>query len=143
MLAVQNSLLVADCRDWDSHTNFSFLVRKRAAQHQIRSSPWGMLSRAALRESSSPGAPSSSTRSPVKAIAQAPSGAVSNIDGMSEFLLSINVGNIHLLDYHNMGETKIDVINGDQKKLGFNNYTIEAREQVEERLLSNGISVIA
>ena len=66
-----------------------------------------------------------------------------NIDAISEFLLSINVRNIHLLDYHNMGETKIDVINGEQKKLGFNNYTIEAREQVEERLLSNGISVIA
>jgi pyruvate formate lyase activating enzyme len=65
-----------------------------------------------------------------------------NIDGISEFLLTINVRNIHLLDYHNMGETKISVINGDQKKLGLSNYTIEARQQVEERLASNGVSVI-
>lgn len=64
-----------------------------------------------------------------------------NIDGISKFLLSINVHDIHLLDYHNMGEAKIDVINGKQKKLGLDNYTAEAREQVENRLLSNGVRV--
>jgi pyruvate formate lyase activating enzyme len=65
-----------------------------------------------------------------------------NIDGIAEFLLSINVQALHLLDYHNMGEAKIDVIQGNQEKLGIGNYTTEAREQVETRLCSKGINVL-
>jgi pyruvate formate lyase activating enzyme len=65
-----------------------------------------------------------------------------NIDGISEFLLSMNVSNIHLVDYHNMGESKIGIINGKQKKLGLDNYTTEARDQVADQLLANGISII-
>lgn len=64
-----------------------------------------------------------------------------NIDAISEFLLSMNVRDIHLLDYHKMGEAKIDVINGKQKKLGLDNYTAEAREQVGNRLFANGMRV--
>ena len=64
-----------------------------------------------------------------------------NIDAISEFLLSMNVRDIHLLDYHKMCEAKIDVINGKQKKLELDNYTAEAREQVENRFFSNGMRV--
>lgn len=62
-----------------------------------------------------------------------------NIDGIADFLKSIQVKHLHLLDYHNMGEAKIDLINGMQRKLDLPNYPKEARERVEKRLQWQGI----
>jgi pyruvate formate lyase activating enzyme len=64
-----------------------------------------------------------------------------NIDGIADFLKSIQVKYLHLLDYHNMGEAKIDLINGVQQKLNLPNYPKEARDRVEKRLQWHGIQV--
>jgi len=64
-----------------------------------------------------------------------------NIDGIADFLFSMNVRTVHLLDYHNMGEAKIDIINGSQQKLELDNYTQDARLQVETRLKNIGMKI--
>jgi pyruvate formate lyase activating enzyme len=66
----------------------------------------------------------------------------SNIDKIAGFLNSMGVKQLHLLDYHNMGEAKIDIIQGNQPRLSLPNYPATARKKVQSRLIENGINTI-
>jgi len=65
-----------------------------------------------------------------------------NITSTIEFLKSVKQKSIHLLEYHNMGEVKIDIIQGDQPMLGLKNYTSEKIEDVEKLFNDAGIVVV-
>lgn len=65
-----------------------------------------------------------------------------NLEGIAAFLKSIGVDNVHLLDYHNFGETKIDLIDSGQVKLGLASYTEPERHKVIVSLNQAGMSVV-
>jgi hypothetical protein len=46
---------------------------------------------------------------------------------------------LHLLEYHNMGEVKIDIIHGKQPKLGLSRYTDESLAAIARRFEEAGI----
>lgn len=45
-----------------------------------------------------------------------------NLHNIADILTALGQKRLHLLSYHNMGETKIDIINGSQNKLGLKTY---------------------
>ncbi len=55
---------------------------------------------------------------------------VENTKAVINLLKELGKCEIHLLGYHNMGETKIDIINGSQKKLGLASYSTDQMRQV-------------
>lgn len=65
-----------------------------------------------------------------------------NINAAIQFLQSLNQERIHLLDYHNMGEVKIDIIQGDQPRLGLKRCGAEQLEAVQNRFEEAGIKVL-
>lgn len=65
-----------------------------------------------------------------------------NIHELIDFLKSIHAEQIHLLRYHNMGEAKIDLIHGDQKRLGLDAYPAKRFDEVKTIFLSQGIKVL-
>ena len=64
-----------------------------------------------------------------------------NIDAAIELLRSIGYSKLHLLAYHNMGEVKIDIVQGKQPKLGLSRYTDESFAAIASRFESAGIEI--
>ena len=64
-----------------------------------------------------------------------------NIDAAVELLKSIGRPKLHLLAYHNMGEVKIDIIQGKQPKLELSRYTDESLAVVARRFEKSGIEI--
>ena len=65
-----------------------------------------------------------------------------NIDAVISFLKSVNDKRLHLLEYHNMGEVKIDVIQGKQPKLGLGRYTDEGLNAILGKFEEAEIEVV-
>ena len=65
-----------------------------------------------------------------------------NIDRMIELLNQLGSKGIHLLGYHNMGEVKIDIVQGHQPRLGLKRYSDESLEEVKKVFESRGIAVL-
>ena len=63
-----------------------------------------------------------------------------NLEAIADFLASLNQSRLHLLAYHNMGEAKIGIIYGPQKKLGLANYAPERLLQVAAWFERRGIA---
>ncbi len=55
-----------------------------------------------------------------------------NLAQTAAFLTQLGQDKLHLLGYHRMGEAKIDLINGDQMKMGLPTYSNERFEAVTE-----------
>lgn len=64
-----------------------------------------------------------------------------NIDAAIELLTSMGHPRLHLLAYHNMGEVKIDLIQGKQPKLGLSRYTDESLAAITRRFENAGIEI--
>ena len=64
-----------------------------------------------------------------------------NLVAAIEFLKSVGKSSVHLLEYHKMGEVKIDIIQGDQPRLGLDNYTPEKMDEVQKIFNAAGIAV--
>lgn len=65
-----------------------------------------------------------------------------NLQAIRAFLNAQKISKLHLLGYHNMGECKIDLINGTQKKLGLANYLPAQFEKIKSRFETAGIEVV-
>jgi len=65
-----------------------------------------------------------------------------NISSAIQFLKSVGKNSIHLLEYHNMGELKIDIIQGQQPRLGLKNYTSEKKHDLQKMFSDAGITVL-
>lgn len=65
-----------------------------------------------------------------------------NIEGVIERLGELGRSSIHLLAYHDMGEAKIDVIQGKQPKLNLPRYSDAQFEKMQERFEARGIQVL-
>jgi len=65
-----------------------------------------------------------------------------NIASAIDFLKSLGKRSVHLLEYHNMGEVKIDIIQGEQPRLGLDNYTSGKMDEVRAIFADEGISVV-
>ncbi|MCP3983084.1 MAG: glycyl-radical enzyme activating protein [bacterium] len=65
-----------------------------------------------------------------------------NIEHVIERLGRLGMNAIHLLAYHNMGETKIDIIQGKQPKLGLPRYSEELFEKTQRHFEERGIEVL-
>ncbi len=55
-----------------------------------------------------------------------------NLEKTADFLKALGQSKIHLLGYHRMGEAKIDIIQGKQKKLGLQNYAADKLADVAQ-----------
>lgn len=64
-----------------------------------------------------------------------------NLQDTADFLKALNQNRLHLLSYHNMGETKIDVINGSQNKLGLKTYDAARFAQIREWFTERNIEI--
>lgn len=64
-----------------------------------------------------------------------------NVKAATTFLKSIGHPRLHLLEYHNMGEVKIDIIQGKQPKLGLERYTDETLRAIVRRFEAAGIEI--
>lgn len=64
-----------------------------------------------------------------------------NINSAIELLKSIGHSKLHLLEYHNMGEVKIDIIRGKQRKLGLSRHTDESLTSIARRFERAGIEI--
>jgi len=65
-----------------------------------------------------------------------------NIDRVIELLDRFANKGIHLLEYHNMGEVKIDIIQGHQPRLGLKRYSEDRLKEVRQVFESRGIAVL-
>ncbi|MBT4520993.1 MAG: glycyl-radical enzyme activating protein [Halieaceae bacterium] len=65
-----------------------------------------------------------------------------NLAACIAFLQSLGKETIHLLEYHNMGEVKIDIIQGQQPRLGLQGYPDEKMDEVRDLFSRAGITVI-
>lgn len=65
-----------------------------------------------------------------------------NLEQTAVFLKILNQNQLHLLKYHNMGEAKINIINGAQPRLNKDNYSEERFGEVREFFSSRGFNVI-
>ncbi|GBE25109.1 benzylsuccinate synthase activating enzyme [bacterium BMS3Bbin02] len=65
-----------------------------------------------------------------------------NIVAASDFLHRLGYGAVHLLAYHNMGEAKIDIIQGTQPKLGLTRYSDESWRELVRMFRERGIEVL-
>lgn len=64
-----------------------------------------------------------------------------NIREIISLLKEMKHSKIHLLKYHNMGETKIDIIQGNQEKLNLPSYPEEKYETIKANFRTQGIDV--
>ncbi|MEN8041731.1 MAG: glycyl-radical enzyme activating protein [Actinomycetota bacterium] len=65
-----------------------------------------------------------------------------NIDAIVGLLDELGHDRIHLLAYHNMGEAKIDIIEGKQPKLGLERYSDERWGELVDVFETRGIEVL-
>ena len=65
-----------------------------------------------------------------------------NVEQVIERLGELGKNAVHLLEYHNMGETKIDVIAGKQPKLGLARYSDEDFDPVARTFERRGIVIL-
>ncbi|MBW2243715.1 MAG: hypothetical protein JRH01_17160, partial [Deltaproteobacteria bacterium] len=65
-----------------------------------------------------------------------------NIERVVERLGSLGRSSIHLLAYHDMGEAKIDIIQGKQRKLHLPRYSEAQLEKMQNRFEERGIEVL-
>ncbi len=54
-----------------------------------------------------------------------------NLQDVAAFLRELKQNRLHLLTYHNMGETKIDIINGSQNKLDLKTYEARRLQKIK------------
>ncbi len=66
-----------------------------------------------------------------------------NRTAVVRWLQSLQLSRLHLLAYHNMGEAKIDIIDGSQKRLGLKNYPPERFEEMKGWFEGQGIRIAA
>lgn len=59
------------------------------------------------------------------------------------FLKAIGQSRLHLLAYHNMGEAKIAIVNGPQKRLGLRNYPPERFADMKRWFEDEGIEILS
>ncbi len=65
-----------------------------------------------------------------------------NIERLIAILGELGTSRVHLLEYHNMGEVKIDIIAGQQPRLGLKRYSKERIAEFRALLESRGITVL-
>ncbi len=65
-----------------------------------------------------------------------------NLEGVIDFLLRVEKKGIHLLAYHNMGEAKIDIIQGSQPRLGLAPLGDDRLDEVRDLFRSRGIDIL-
>jgi pyruvate formate lyase activating enzyme len=65
-----------------------------------------------------------------------------NLAGLTAILRSLDQERVHLLPYHGMGESKIDVIDGDQPRLGLPAYPAGRFDDVKAYFRTRGIEVV-
>lgn len=65
-----------------------------------------------------------------------------NLQAVVSFLKSLKVRKLHLLTYHNMGEAKIDLIDGAQKRLGLSVYPKSCFDSISSWFVGEGIEVV-
>lgn len=65
-----------------------------------------------------------------------------NLRGIVIFLKSMKLSKLHLLSYHSMGEAKIDIIDGIQKRLGLPAYPQTRFNEIRSWFGGEGIEVI-
>ncbi len=65
-----------------------------------------------------------------------------NLEAIVQFLHSVKQGKLHLLSYHNMGESKIDLIQGKQKHLNIENYEPQNFQEIKQWFIQQGIEVL-
>lgn len=65
-----------------------------------------------------------------------------NLRAIADFLQSLGVRKLHLLRYHNMGEAKIDIIHGAQKKLGLPGYPQARFDEIKSWFVEQQIEVV-
>lgn len=65
-----------------------------------------------------------------------------NVDSVIAFLHRLGRPSIHLLAYHNMGEAKIDIIDGDQPRLGLPGYPQDQMSELCDEFRDRGIEVL-
>jgi pyruvate formate lyase activating enzyme len=65
-----------------------------------------------------------------------------NLEKTVRFLKELRQDKIHLLSYHKMGETKIDIINGDQEKMGLPTYPSGKLEEITHWFEQKDITII-
>jgi pyruvate formate lyase activating enzyme len=68
--------------------------------------------------------------------------APDNLAQLAVFLEELGQTKLHLLGYHKMGESKIDIIQGSQIKLGLENYPDEKREEIAQVFEQNHIAIL-
>ena len=64
-----------------------------------------------------------------------------NIDAVVRLLKRMGKKEIHLLAYHNMGEAKIDIIQGGQPRLGLARLSLERLAELQYSLREKGIAI--
>lgn len=64
-----------------------------------------------------------------------------NLQNIVAFLRKLNQTRLHILAYHNMGETKIDIINGNQNKLGLKTYDTDRLQKIKDWFASQDIEI--
>lgn len=65
-----------------------------------------------------------------------------NLQAIADFLKSLGQRKLHLLSYHNMGEAKIDLIRGAQKKLGLPGYPQSRLDEIKSWFTERQIEVV-
>ncbi len=65
-----------------------------------------------------------------------------NIDAVAQLLQQLEKKGVHLLAYHNMGEAKIDVIQGHQRRLGLARLSQDRLAEVQGRFRQRGITIL-
>ncbi len=65
-----------------------------------------------------------------------------NIDAVAQLLERTGKMGIHLLAYHNMGEAKIEIVQGRQPRLGLARLSQQRLEDVQNRFLDLGIAIL-
>ena len=67
---------------------------------------------------------------------------IDNLNAIKNLLFSLKQKRVHLLAYHNMGEAKIRLINGTQKKLGIDNVSTEKLGDIQTWFEEQGIKAL-
>ena len=65
---------------------------------------------------------------------------IANLEAIADFVKEMGKSEIHLLAYHPMGEAKIDIIQGSQKKLGLQGYPLDQLRKVAKWFSQQGIT---
>ncbi len=64
-----------------------------------------------------------------------------NIERVADFLARLGKTELHLLAYHNMGEAKIDIVQGSQPRLGLAGLSDERLSEVRFAFRGRGINI--